>query len=62
LKLGSQDLTKIDFTPYDDIYEILGYGELPAYQVPGKDIYIKQLKSVDYTEEKSNINQLIQKI
>ena len=62
LKLGDQDLTKIDFTPYDDIYEILGYGELPAYQVPGKDIYIKQLKSVDYTEEKSNINQLIQKI
>jgi len=62
LKLGDQDLTEIDFTPYDDIYEILGYGDLPAYQVPGKDIYIKQLKSVDYTEEKSNINQLIQKI
>ena len=62
LRIGQATGDLVPTTPYDDIYEILGYGKLPAYQIPGKDIYLKKLNSVDYEEEKSNINQLIQKI
>jgi len=62
LGIGQATGDLVPTTPYDDIYEILWYGKLPAYQIPGKDIYLKKLNSVDYEEEKSNINQLIQKI
>jgi len=62
LWIGQATGDLVPTTPYDDIYEILWYGKLPAYQILGKDLYLKKLKSVDYEEEKSNINQLIQKI
>ncbi len=56
------DLKKVSVSPYDDIFQLLGYTSGIIYQVSWKDIYIKKLKSVDYDQEKNNINQLIQQI
>ena len=55
-------LSYVKYIPYMDIYELLWYTGDGYYQVPWKDIYLKQLKSIDYESEKNNINQLIQKV
>jgi len=55
-------LSYVKNIPYMDIYELLWYTGDGYYQVPWKDIYLKQLKSIDYESEKNNINQLIQKV
>ncbi len=47
---------------YEDIYNILNLSELPLYKIEDKDIYIKELKSIEYEEKKSNMSELIQKI
>jgi len=47
---------------YDDIFDRLGIWYLNKYKVEWKKIYIKKIDSVDYEEEKVNIQQLIQKI
>lgn len=54
-------LSYVNDVPYVDIYELLWYADGNFYQVPWKNIYLKQLKSVDYEKEKNNISQLIQK-
>jgi len=56
LKLAKNDKT------YDDIFDILGFLDIPKYKVEGKKIYIKKIDSIDYEGEKINIEQLIQKI
>ncbi len=52
----------VNKTSYDDIFELLWYWKTPTYKIKNKYIYIKILKTVDYENEKNNINQLIQKI
>jgi len=47
---------------YDDIFDILWFLDTPKYKVNWKKIYIKKIDSIDYEEEKINIEQLIQKI
>ncbi len=49
-------------TTYDDIFDILWFSEYPKYKVKWKKIYIKKLDSIEYENEKSNIEQLIQKM
>jgi len=47
---------------YDDIFSLFNLEHYPTYKISEKDIYLKQLKSIDYETEKNNINQLIQEI
>jgi hypothetical protein len=35
---------------------------IPTYKIEDKEIYIKEINSVDYESEKTNISKLIQKI
>jgi hypothetical protein len=35
---------------------------IPTYKIEDKDIYIKELNSIEYKDEKNIISQLIQKI
>ena len=52
----------VSWSNYDDIFSLFNLEKYPTYKVDGKEIYFKQLKSIDYKTEKANINQLIQEI
>ena len=52
----------VSWSNYDDIFSLFNLEKYPTYKVDGKEIYFKQLKSIDYETEKANINQLIQEI
>ena len=46
---------------FDNVYSVLWLTG-PIYQMDWKRVYLQKIKSVDYLTEKTNINQLIQKI
>lgn len=47
---------------YKDIFSMLELENIPTYKIENKDIYIKELNSIEYKDEKNIISQLIQKI
>ena len=60
--IGLWHWTLVKDGKYEDIYSILWLSRLPLYKIEDKDIYIKELKSIEYEDEKNNIERLIHKI
>jgi len=60
--IGLWHWTLVRDSKYEDIYSILWLSKLPLYKIEDKDIYIKELKSIEYEDEKNNIERLIHKI
>ena len=60
--IGLAHLKLLKDSKYEDIYSILGLNKLPLYKIEDKNIYIKELKSIEYEDEKNNIKKLVQKI
>jgi len=56
------DAKLVSGSNYDDVFTLFNVDKYPTYKVSWKEIYFKQLKSIDYNTEKNNIDQLIQEI
>ena len=56
------DAKLVSGSNYDDVFALFNVDKYPTYKIEWKEIYFKQLKSIDYNTEKNNIDQLIQEI